>query len=81
MILEILQDIKRAIKGIPDLQMLDLDRGQLKDPELHESLLLPALLVDSPEIDWSQLSHGNNKALTSSLLKQSFHCLSIQHFI
>jgi hypothetical protein len=59
MILETLQDIKQACSAIVDLQMIDLDRGQLDSPEDYESILQPALLVVGPDIDWQELNHGN----------------------
>lgn len=61
MILELLQDIKRAAYSITDLQMIDLDREQLENISEHESLLYPCLLVSMPLVDWDELAHGNQK--------------------
>jgi hypothetical protein len=59
MILELLQDIKKACYILTDLKLIDFDRDQLDTPEDFESLLFPCVLVSVPSIDWDELPHGN----------------------
>lgn len=44
-------------QGVPDLVYIDLDKGQLDDPDAFNSLTLPALLIGQTDLDWSQLAN------------------------
>lgn len=60
MIFDILYRLRTVLsEQVPDILMLDLDRGQLEQPEAFESLLFPAVLVGIPNISWTEKIHGN----------------------
>lgn len=59
MIIHLLKTLKTALGSLPELRMIDFDRGQLDTPEKFESILQPAVLVGIPVIDWKNIAHNH----------------------
>jgi hypothetical protein len=59
MIIPLLKTLKESLKSVPDLRMIDFDRGQLNKPEDYESVLQPAVLVGIPVIDWKDIARSH----------------------
>ena len=53
--LEIAGVVKKAVK---EINWIDLDKGQLDDPEAFNSLINKSVLIGQSEIEWSQLAGG-----------------------
>ncbi|GAB2586484.1 hypothetical protein [Spirosoma areae] len=56
---------------VKQLVWFDLDKGQLDNPELFNSILTPGILIGHSEIEWSQLAGRNqlgNGSVTVKLI-------------
>ena len=43
-------------KKVKQINWIDLDKGQLDEPERFESLIVPAVLIGQSEIEWADLT-------------------------
>ena len=51
--------IGKAVKDqVKAIHWIDLDKGQLEDPEIFNSIVVPGVLVGNADIEWSQLAGG-----------------------
>ncbi|MEZ0611945.1 hypothetical protein ACAW74_25760 [Fibrella sp. WM1] len=48
-----------ACLDVPGLKWVDLDKGQLDNPDKFNSLIPPALLIGQTDLTWSQLAGRN----------------------
>lgn len=56
MLYNLLQDLNRLLRTeLPEIRMIDFDRGQLQNPERFESIIQPAVLLGIPNINWKEL--------------------------
>lgn len=71
MILYLYSEIAKLLtQQLPNESLwIDLDRGQLEDPESFESLIIPAILVNMPQIEWQTLGQRNQIGDTTFTLK------------
>ena len=62
--------IGQAIKqAVPQIQWIDLDKGQLEDPERFNSIGVPGVLIGQSEIDWQQLGAGQQQGTGTLTVK------------
>lgn len=78
MILLLTTEIQKLVQQhVPDIRHVDIDRGQLEDPEAYESIIQPAVLVGIPKIAWSERTHqhqdGDMNFYTKTIIQLPNH--------
>jgi len=62
MLYHLIQDLNRLLRAeLPEIRLIDFDRGQLQKPERYESILQPAVLLGIPNINWRELAKRNQE--------------------
>ncbi len=70
MILSLYQEIGNELAEIESLQWVDLDKGQLENPGLYDSLLSPSVLINfEAGIEWKELARSNQSGEALVTLK------------
>ena len=76
------QQLAQAIhEGVPDINWLDIDKGQLENPEAFNSLIVPAVLIGQAEIEWTDLLTHNQQGVGNIVISTVFRLPGQTHLL